>query len=200
MDPLANCPGIYRPAEKTTWYYPSNSSPKEKTFCQFCVNRGCVQKEELDSFESNTCSCDCPCRDEHETFEVTPFICNKCQRPIDVSDPESKPCTTCQRKVEKGFSCCYYCSSVEKKCLICSDNITKDHGFEDFKLLRTLVQLGATWQSEDKEKGLTYWMVETTEGKKRVIHMAETFRVVHDGKKEEKKGFLTHVREMLFPE
>ena len=175
MDPTRYCPGRFRPAEIQPWYYPSSLSPKEKTYCLFCVERGCVDKAGLSAIESNTCNCDCPHQDEHKDhlWEVIPYTCQACRlKGIDAEHKEARSCQVCARTILWGTRCCEYCSSGQARCLICGEAVKSSDSLKDYPSLRLICRLGAT-HVQTKGK-MTNYLFRQTDGQVRVIYSVPT--------------------------
>ena len=171
MDPTKFCPAQFRLSEIQTWYYPSSSSPKEKTYCQFCVERGCVDKVDLTSFESNTCNCDCPQLNSHKDhlWEVIPYTCQLCRiKGIDANHKEERSCQVCHRTIPWGTQCCEYCSSGQARCLICGEAVKPNDSLEDYPSLKLICRLGSTHvQTKDK---MTNYFFKQSDGQYRIIY------------------------------
>lgn len=172
MDPQKFCPGFTRPSETQTWYYPSNSTPQETTYCQFCVKLGCVPADNLITFSSNTCNCDCPHRHTHGTFLAVPFICKGCQTKDITLDSQEK-CQICERVVPARDRCCDYCSSINKVCKLCGSLVHEETNIYDkYSYLAIIMRIGAT--SVSSKDGKDYWMLKQSNGSEIVVYVSES--------------------------
>lgn len=70
------CPGNFR-VHKGKWSTPKGMTPSECTYCEWCVQNGCVQLEEGFSvgYDLNQCLCDCSQKESHETIQT--YNCGK---------------------------------------------------------------------------------------------------------------------------
>lgn len=104
------CTGKFR-VHRGKWTIPKGKTSKECTYCEWCINNGCVQLEPGFTVSSslNNCSCDCPIKDTHASIQV--YDCRKHEDMITLC--VMGRCRSCYKD-------CATTSSLNKYCPACS--------------------------------------------------------------------------------
>jgi predicted nucleic acid-binding Zn ribbon protein len=172
MNPSNFCPGKYRPCETQTWYFSKEKPYGKVTYCQFCVNFGCISKDNLEEVPSNTCNCDCPNTNAHlkNMWQVIPYVCESCAHSeIDAKNTEHRKCLACSRNINWGTNYCDYCSSKDAHCLICGTAVEPDNSYWDkYSSLKAIIRTQAKYVSG--ENGMMNLIIPQTDGKNRIIY------------------------------
>lgn len=104
------CTGNFR-VHRGKWTTPKGMTPKECTYCEWCVTNQCIQLEEGYTVNQNfsNCLCDCPVKQNHASIQI--YNCGGHQGGIGLCMMGT--CRACFRANTTS-------SSLEKYCPACS--------------------------------------------------------------------------------
>ena len=101
------------------WYTPIGKTPQECTYCEYCVNNGCITKDEIYKLDAvGNCNCDCPAQKNHPRLKG--YTCQKHSRGDMLSVCMVGTCKNC-----KGWTSttakqyCDGCSAILNLCMYC---------------------------------------------------------------------------------
>jgi len=112
------------------WYVPHGKATTECTYCEFCVNNGCISLHEVTKVDGklNNCNCDCPNQGSHVTLEMSMvnLRCPVC-RVKQIGMLSSCTCGSCKQchnyTPNPGYTYCMACSNRLTSCEKCGKKI-----------------------------------------------------------------------------
>lgn len=111
------------------WYCPNDTTPDKFTYCEYCYNNGCVEKDKVYEVEKPiNCNCDCPKKDSH--IRMVGYFCPVCNL-INFANRDCMgymlllACYECKQINCSSFEkYCDGCSYHKRVCVRCGDAVT----------------------------------------------------------------------------
>lgn len=102
------------------WYSPTGKTPQECTYCEWCVENGCISMDDVhDVGPVTNCNCDCVNKANHE--HIKKYVCEECK--LDdggIMMCGLGECIKCTRDTSNiGVDYCDGCSAIFNKCAYC---------------------------------------------------------------------------------
>lgn len=104
------------------WYSPIGYTSSEFTYCEWCVQNGCVNPANVrDVGTVNQCNCDCANRQLHVCIEK--FVCDRCKSEVGMMTCDMSTCEKCNGPTTSGcIMYCNGCSALFRICIYCGVN------------------------------------------------------------------------------
>lgn len=103
------------------WYSPNGKKPNEFTYCEWCVNNGCVDiKDVYDVGVVKGCNCDCANRRTHIPLEK--YLCDEHKKGGGIMLSIMGTCTMPNCGVytpHRSNKYCFGCSAIFAVCEVC---------------------------------------------------------------------------------
>lgn len=106
------------------WYSPTGKTPQECTYCEWCVQNGCISMDDIHDIGAVTgCNCDCVNKANHE--HIKKYVCATCK--AEGSMIMNCMCGTCTSincnhyTPSSGMKYCNGCSAIFGKCVYCGN-------------------------------------------------------------------------------
>lgn len=114
-----------------TWYVPKGKTPQECTYCEYCVENGCIPKSEVNPMieEPKGVNCDCPKQIVHLTLKAPE--CPICQiRDSILRFSSCGSCSNCHRETPYiGQKYCAGCALQLNSCYECGQEIKDGNSY-----------------------------------------------------------------------
>lgn len=116
------CTGNFR-VHRGKWTIPKDMTPKQCTYCEWCVTNQCVQLEEGYTVKQDlgNCLCDCPVKQNHASIQI--YNCGGHENSIGLCMTGN--CRICFRAGSTASSLkkyCGACSALFSICEVCGVN------------------------------------------------------------------------------
>lgn len=127
------------PLKSCDWWVPNRVKPEDFTYCNWCVENGCIDKSEVTKLQDKEITCNCDCPTDHENRPIV-LICTTCKikfgyRYINQFDDiflkdeivstifsTNKQCRNCS--INNNNNCyCDFCSYTTNHCAECGENL-----------------------------------------------------------------------------
>lgn len=126
-----------------TWYLVRGVRPADGTYCEFCVENGCVDKDNVFKLPGPIKDCNCVCEGKH--FAVT-FVCPTCTGLLEFTPDTKYPCQNCKIAGIRYAKYCACCSYGQKCCANCGE--TSKNFDEYFQMFQNIVSQLVTKASD----------------------------------------------------
>ena len=63
------CPGRHR-INNGNWFVPPNKTTKECTYCEWCIEHGCVDIKSVNKVDGPLILCNCDCTNSHDQIQI----------------------------------------------------------------------------------------------------------------------------------
>jgi hypothetical protein len=104
------------------WYSPTGKTPQECTYCEWCLENGCISMDDVYEIGDVTgCNCDCVNKANHE--HIKEYVCTACKAKGGmIMMCQIGTCSTCTHYTSNiGMKHCKGCSAIFSRCKYCGN-------------------------------------------------------------------------------
>lgn len=138
------------------WFCPIGEIPKNFTYCEYCINYGCIKSEDVyEATQSNNCNCDCTNRSHPILVGYTCPICllfGTDNYDARIRFASAGYCKNCKNEIsDSGETFCAYCSITLLSCRDCGKKI-QDGDYYIKSLKEIIPSLNSNGELDEKMK------------------------------------------------